>query len=121
MRKHDVAFDAMQDVTVSVGDASGFVFSGERHGTVSVLPLQTAHVSWTMVAYNAGQLTLPDIQLTSVRYSTCMRVTSSSQVGSTGLPTPGPAFPIIEFLPPIPEYSLPFDSMAVAQSLLLSL
>eukprot|EP00951_Prasinocladus_malaysianus_P041783 scaffold497708_cov17-Prasinocladus_malaysianus.AAC.1 len=70
------------DIAVTVGDSSGFVFAGERQGTVSVLPGQVAWLRWTMVAYNAGLMTLPDVQLVSVRYSTRMRVSSSCKVAT---------------------------------------
>jgi hypothetical protein len=68
-----------QEVSITVGDTSGFVFAGERQTSVSLLPGQEVRVAWTMVAYNAGLMALPDVQVASARYSARMKMTSSNK------------------------------------------
>mmetsp|Transcript_8771 Transcript_8771/g.25258 ORF Transcript_8771/g.25258 Transcript_8771/m.25258 type:complete len:1217 (+) Transcript_8771:327-3977(+) len=80
----------LQEVSVSIGDTGGFVFSGERSGTVSVLPRHSATVNWTMVAYSAGVLTLPDVHLHSARFSAKMRISSSRQMFVMPMQPSGP-------------------------------
>jgi hypothetical protein len=68
-----------QEVSITVGDTSGFVFAGERQTSVSLLPGQEVRVAWTMVAYTAGLMALPDVQVASARYSARMKMTSSNK------------------------------------------
>jgi len=70
----------LQEVSITVGDTSGFVFAGERQTSVSLLPGQEVRVAWTMVAYTAGLMALPDVQVASARYSARMKMTSSNKV-----------------------------------------
>jgi len=70
----------LQEVSITVGDTSGFVFAGERQASVSILPGQDVQVNWTMVAYSAGLMALPDVQLASARYAARLRMGGSNKV-----------------------------------------
>lgn len=85
-----------QEVAITVGDTSGFVFAGERQATVSILPGQDVQVNWTMVAYNAGLLTLPDVQVASARYSARMKMGPSNKVGRQPCSTPLPSWHVTQ-------------------------
>eukprot|EP00898_Chlorokybus_atmophyticus_P002131 jgi/Chlat1/2919/Chrsp2S08904 len=59
----------LQEVAVTVVDAAGFVFVGERSCVVSVLPHETQVVSYRLVAVAAGMLLLPELRVSSLRYN----------------------------------------------------
>eukprot|EP00879_Flechtneria_rotunda_P002505 GHRR01002703.1.p1 GENE.GHRR01002703.1~~GHRR01002703.1.p1 ORF type:complete len:1063 (+),score=495.97 GHRR01002703.1:1057-4245(+) len=68
-----------QEVLVSVQDAQGFVFSGNKQQTLTLLAKDTTSCSWTMVAHVSGQLPLPAVRVSSAKLS-CQLVTQQSYI-----------------------------------------
>lgn len=58
----------VQEVALSVSDAPGLVFAGDRVTALSVLPLSTSTLLLTVVAHAPGWQALPHVAVTSRRY-----------------------------------------------------
>lgn len=59
---------APQEVTLSVADAQGLLFQGQRQGSASVPPQDTSSISWSLVAHLQGHLQLPVVRVSAPRY-----------------------------------------------------
>ncbi|WIA11906.1 hypothetical protein OEZ85_011990 [Tetradesmus obliquus] len=68
-----------QELLVSVQEAPSFVFSGSKQQAVTLMPKDSSSLSWTLVAHVSGQLPLPAVRVSSVRFSSQV-VTQSAHV-----------------------------------------
>ncbi len=75
-----------QDLAVSVTDAGGFVFAGDRSSSLTVLPHSTAEVRHTFVAHVAGWQPVPEVAVTLKRHAARL--------------APAPAFRLVCVRPP---------------------
>ena len=57
-----------QELAVTVSDAAGFVFAGERTSELEVLPHSAVELRHTVVAHAAGWQPLPEVAITAARY-----------------------------------------------------
>ncbi|KAK9807487.1 hypothetical protein WJX72_000478 [[Myrmecia] bisecta] len=74
------ATELLQEVAISIGETSGFVFAGDRLGATAVLPKQDMLLTWRLVAYNAGPLQLPEVVLTALRCGASISVSKGRRV-----------------------------------------
>ena len=58
----------VQELAVTVSDAAGFVFAGERSSDVEVLPHSVTELRHTVVAHATGWQPLPEVAITATRY-----------------------------------------------------
>lgn len=68
-----------QDIAISVQEAQGFVFTGEKQQNITVMPRDSSSLTWTLVAYASGQIPLPSVRVSSLRFS-CHVVTQQAHV-----------------------------------------
>jgi hypothetical protein len=66
-------------VALTVQDARGFVFSGDKAQTLALPPRGEARVAWQLVAHAAGELPLPSVRVAAPRAGAQV-VTQSSLV-----------------------------------------
>ncbi|KAK9904998.1 hypothetical protein WJX75_007420 [Coccomyxa subellipsoidea] len=84
------------DMGVRLGDTSGFVLSGTRAGSVSVLPYQDATLHYQLIAVASGSLPLPEVHLTAARWAATLQPLAGRRVfahppAPPALPAPLPA------------------------------
>ena len=58
----------VQELAVTVSDAAGFVFAGERSSDIEVLPHSATELRHTVVAHATGWQPLPEVAITATRY-----------------------------------------------------
>lgn len=64
---------------MSVQEAQSFVFAGNKHQVLTILPNDKQSLTWTLVAHGSGQLPLPAVRVASARFS-CHVVTQSTHI-----------------------------------------
>lgn len=77
----------LQEIKYALGDSQSFVFSGPHQDKVSVLPRSEHTVSHKVVPLGSGPQRLPQVNVTSVRYSAKV---SASAAASTVFVFPSP-------------------------------
>lgn len=68
-----------QEVQVAVQETQGFIFSGDKQQTMTLMPRDATKVQWLLVAHVSGQLPLPTVKVSAVRLN-CSTVTQSSNI-----------------------------------------
>ncbi|XP_054821868.1 uncharacterized protein LOC129320434 isoform X1 [Prosopis cineraria] len=68
----------LQEIKYSLGDAQNFVLSGSHNDTIFVVPKSEHILSYKLVPLASGNLQLPKISMSSVRYSGAFQPANSS-------------------------------------------